>query len=62
MKAESTIRKTIQRLHHVSKTSADGNVCLHAYDAANALEWVLDLSKNPASWCERRAKKQEEQK
>ena len=50
MKAESTIRKTMQRLRKEDKESNSEERCQMAFDMAIALQWVIeDTSWNPVS-------------
>lgn len=50
MKAESTIRKTMQRLRKEGKKSNSEERRLMAYDMATALQWIVeDTSWNPTS-------------
>lgn len=50
MKAESTIRKTMQRLYREAKGNGSQAHCQMAYDMATALQWTIeDTSWNPVS-------------
>lgn len=50
MKAESTIRKTMQRLYREAKGNGSQERCRMAYDMAAALQWIVeDTSWNPVS-------------
>lgn len=54
MKAESTIRKIMQRLYRETKGLREGSVSQErsrmAYDMATALQWIIeDTSWNPVS-------------
>lgn len=50
MKAESTIRKTMNKLFQEGKEEGNAERSIMAYDMATALQWVLgNMSGNPAS-------------
>ncbi len=50
MKAESTIRRTMQRLYKEARGNGSQEQCRMAFDMATALQWIMeDTSWNPVS-------------
>jgi len=59
MKAESTIRKQIQRLKRVGKTAETADERHGAFDAYHALRWVIQKTTwTPAGLAEKRVENQ----